>query len=117
MYLLDLNAICPYARARDFGYMVTNLAKFMERDIEKYLTAEVGKKGGLCVKFPPLFFRGFPDRVVLMPGGHTVFVETKAPGKTARAIQQRVHEKLRGLGFRVEVLDSRESITDFIRTV
>jgi len=73
--------------------------------------------GGLCVKFPPLFFRGFPDRIVLLPGGAVVFVETKAPGQRPRLIQRKVHDRLRRLGFQVEVLDSVESVDGFILTL
>lgn len=89
----------------------------MEKKIEKHLIEAVEKLGGLCVKFPPLFFRGFPDRIVLLPGGVIVFVETKAPGETPRLIQRKVHARLRGLGFRVEVLDSCKSINNFILTL
>jgi hypothetical protein len=89
----------------------------MEKKIEKYLVEAVERLGGLCVKFPPLFFRGFPDRIVLLPGGVVVFVETKAPGVSPRLIQGKVHARLRGLGFRVEVLDGKESIDGFILTL
>lgn len=86
----------------------------MEKTIEKYLVSRVESLGGLCVKFPPLFFAGFPDRIVMLPGGRIVFAETKAPGETPRAIQRKVHARLCSLGFRVEVLDSKESINKFI---
>lgn len=89
----------------------------MEKKVEKYLVVRVESLGGLCVKFPPLFFRGFPDRIVLLPGGVIVFVETKAPGETPRLIQRKVHARLRRLGFRVEVLDNHEDIDGFILTL
>lgn len=89
----------------------------MEKQIEKHLVEAVEQLGGLCVKFPPLFFRGFPDRIVLLPGGAVVFVETKAPGQRPRLIQRKVHDRLRRLGFRVEVLDSVESVDGFILTL
>ncbi len=89
----------------------------MEKKIEKYLVEAVENLGGLCIKFPPLFFRGFPDRIVLLPGGVIVFVETKALGEKPRPIQKKVHTRLRGLGFRVEVLDSYKSIDNFIMTL
>lgn len=85
-----------------------------ERKIEIFLVKEVEALGGLCVKFPPIFFRGFPDRIVLLPGGAIAFAELKAPGEKPTLIQRRVHERLRALGFRVEVLDSKESVTGFI---
>lgn len=85
-----------------------------EKSIENYLVKSVEGIGGLCVKFPPLFYRGFPDRIVLLPGGVVVFVETKAPGSKPTLIQRKVHAQLRGLSFRVEVLDTYERIDEFI---
>lgn len=89
----------------------------MEKQIEKYLVNEIERLGGLCIKFPPLFFRGFPDRIVLLPGALIVFVEMKDKGKKPTRVQLRAHDKLRSLGFRVEVLDSKESVNDFILTL
>ena len=89
----------------------------MEKQIEKHLVNRVEARGGLAVKFPPLFFAGFPDRIVLMPGGRVVFVELKAPGQRPRALQERVHDRLRGLGFRVEVVDSVEGADLFLRSI
>lgn len=89
----------------------------MEKKVEKYLVVRVESLGGLCVKFPPLFFAGFPDRIVLLPGGRIVFVELKDEGKKPTPLQVRVHKRLKALGFRVEVLDSKESIDEFILTL
>nr|DAQ59615.1 MAG TPA: Nuclease [Caudoviricetes sp.] len=89
----------------------------MEKIVEKYLVNEIERLGGLCVKFPPLFFRGFPDRIVLLPGAVIAFVETKDTGKKPSPIQERVHAKLRKLGFRVEVIDSKEGVDNFIMTL
>lgn len=84
-----------------------------EVTIEKYLKSEVEKRGGMCVKFPPLFFAGFPDRIVLLPGEVIAFVELKAPGEKPSALQSRVHARLRNLGFTVRVIDSREQVDGF----
>lgn len=89
----------------------------MEKQIEKHLVARVKAMGGMAVKFPPLFLAGFPDRIVLLPGGRVVFVELKAPGERPRALQEQVHGKLRRLGFRVEVLDGREAVDNFLRSI
>lgn len=88
-----------------------------ESKIEKHLRVSVECIGGMCVKFPPLFFRGFPDRILLMGGGVCIFVETKAPNKKPTLIQRKVHDTLRGLGFRVEVLNTMEEVEDFILTL
>lgn len=85
-----------------------------EVTIEKYLKAEIEKRGGMCVKFPPLFFAGFPDRIVLLPGELIAFVELKAPGEKPSTLQSRVHAKLCKLGFLVIVLDSKERVETFL---
>lgn len=55
-----------------------------------------------------------PDRLVLLPGGHTHFVETKAPGKKPRPGQAREHARLFKLGFSVMVLDTKDAVDRFI---
>ncbi|HCM1919268.1 TPA: VRR-NUC domain-containing protein [Salmonella enterica subsp. salamae serovar 28:r:e,n,z15] len=77
---------------------------YRENLIEKHLVAEVKKAGGVAYKFISPGRRSVPDRIVLLPGGHIVFVECKAPGKAPRADQLREHERLRALGFTVVVL-------------
>lgn len=73
----------------------------LERDIEKKLIRPVKDMGGLCLKFETPGFTGVPDRIVLLPGPHIVFVETKQPGKKERARQVYVHGLLRAMGFTV----------------
>lgn len=79
-----------------------------EASIEKYLAEEVKAAGGWCLKLPAVFESGIPDRVCLFPFARVVFVELKAPGKKPRRLQEIMHSRLRALGFRVEVIDSRE---------
>ena len=86
-----------------------------EKTIEMHLKKEVEKYGGMCIKFNSSSMRGLPDRIVLFSGGRTFFVELKAPGQKPRAEQLRIHEKLRKLGAKVYVLDSRESIGRFMQ--
>lgn len=83
-----------------------------EKTIEKYLINKTKKASGMCVKFWPIFFAGFPDRIVLLPGGTIIFVELKAPGKDSTPLQVKVQNTIRGLGFRVEVCDSKEQIAN-----
>lgn len=88
-----------------------------ENKIENYLRKEVEAAGWECLKFPPLFFRGFPDRIVLKTGGVCIFVELKAPKGRPTLVQRRVHDRLRRLGFRVEVLNSIEEVDAFMVTL
>ena len=58
-----------------------------------------------------------PDRLVCLPGGQAVFVELKAPGKAPRPIQIHQIGLLKKLGFRVEVIDSKEQVDEFVQTL
>ncbi|BEM41620.1 MAG: VRR-NUC domain-containing protein [Serratia nevei] len=78
-----------------------------ESTIERHLVAQVKAVGGTAYKFTSPGRRSVPDRLVLLPGGRVVFVECKAPGEQPRPDQVREHEKLRKLGFKVVVLDSK----------
>lgn len=73
----------------------------LERDIEKKLVRPIRDLGGRCLKFETPGFTGVPDRIILLPGAHIVFVETKQPGKKERARQVYVHGLLRAMGFTV----------------
>lgn len=81
-----------------------------EKEIEKKLTLEAKKRGGLALKFISPGFDGMPDRIVLMPEGKIAFVEVKAPGKHPRPLQMARHKLLRSLGFKVFVLDDEKEI-------
>ena len=81
-----------------------------EREVEKRLTVEVKKRGGMSPKFVSPGYDGMPDRVVLLPHGKIAFVECKAPGEKPRALQHARHKLLRRLGFMVFVVDSPEQI-------
>ena len=81
-----------------------------ERMIEQKLVTETRKRGGLALKFVSPSYSGLPDRLVLLPDGKMAFVEVKAPGQRPRPLQVSRHAKLRGMGFRVYVLDAVEDI-------
>lgn len=97
------------------GVQVNVTSQMREKRVEEYLAeqwATVFK--GWCIKFPPIFFAGFPDRICLAPGALIVFVETKAPGKMPRPLQARIHATLRRWGFEVLVLDTFAAVDKFI---
>ena len=81
-----------------------------ESFVEKKLTTEAKKRGGLAVKFVSPGFDGVPDRLVLFPGGRLAFVELKAPGKKMRPLQRHRADQLTALGFRVYAVDNIEMI-------
>lgn len=75
----------------------------LESRVESALTNAAKSAGGMAIKLTHQI--GLPDRLVLLPGPRLIFVETKAPRRRPRASQIWWHEKLRALGFRVEVVD------------
>jgi len=83
-----------------------------EKHIETYLRDQVKKKGGLALKFVSPGFSGVMDRIILLPGGKIIFVETKAPGKKLRARQAFVKRQFEALGFTVLVIDSKDKVNE-----
>lgn len=81
-----------------------------EKAIERRLTVEAKKHGGLAMKFVSPGYDGVPDRIVLLPGGKMGFVELKAPGRKLRPLQVKRKRQLEGLGFLVYCVDSMEQI-------
>ncbi len=85
-----------------------------EKDVETYLRERAKKAGGKAYKFVSPGNDGVPDRLVCLPGGCVAFVELKAPGKVPRPLQRGQQEFLKRLGFRVEVIDSKQRVDDFM---
>lgn len=84
--------------------------RLSETQIEKKLVAETNRRGGICLKFVSPGWNGAPDRLVLLPGGKSGFVEVKTSGKKPKAIQLHRHAQIRDLGFQVFVLDDPSTI-------
>ena len=94
-----------------------------ERDIERHLVKRVKALGGEVRKVKWIGRRGAPDRLVMWPrdridiewsGAGTVWVELKAPGVKPEAHQLREHERMRGMGQRVVVIDSIEGVEELL---
>lgn len=88
-----------------------------EKLIERKLVELVTSCGGMCIKLLSDYITGLPDRLCLFPGRITIFVELKSTGKKPRKIQVFMHNKLRALGFRVEVIDTIEGVKNFIESL
>ena len=90
-----------------------------ERDIEAYLVKRVKAMGGEVRKVQWVGHRGAPDRLVLLRDtwhGATsaVWVELKAPGAKAEPHQLREHDRMRGMGQHVVVVDSLAGVDDLL---
>ncbi|WDL96921.1 VRR-NUC domain-containing protein [Alicyclobacillus sp. ALC3] len=88
-----------------------------ERDIEAHLRDRIKAAGGLAYKFESPGNAGVPDRLVLMPSGRVAFVELKQKGKKPTKLQEVQHRRIRSLGFRVEVCDSKEAVDRFVADI
>lgn len=91
------------------------LRDFMnEKLIEKKLREAIRKLGGKALKFSSPYETGYPDRLILMPGGKVFWVELKTTGKKPTEKQLLRQTELRNLGFVSEVIDSEEGLNKFI---
>lgn len=90
----------------------------LEITLEKRLAREIEDLGGLCVKLVPTYFKGLPDRMVLMAEGQIYFVETKKDPKASMSPRQKyVRKRLRALGYPVYRVDTPGTLKAFIRMV
>lgn len=54
---------------------------------------------------------GWPDRLLLTPGGRAMFMELKRPGESLRPLQRHVLQELQSMGHPAEEVDSVELFT------
>jgi hypothetical protein len=85
-----------------------------EKILEKKLSSEVKKLGGLSIKLISTYLIGLPDRICLFPGGRLAFIELKTTKQKPRKIQIKVHKLLLSLDFDVRVIDTLEGINKLI---
>ena len=106
--ILLLRLLRCYSRGR-------RMKNVRENEVEAYLRRQVEKLGGLCLKIPADYMRGIPDRIVLLPHGVLVWVETKRPsGGRVSGSQLVVHEMLRRLGQQVVIVWSKEDADELL---
>ena len=86
-----------------------------EKSVEQRLQEEVKKIGGKAYKLSAAVDAGMPDRLVCIPGGKAIFVETKrTKGGRLSHIQRYRHKELRLMGFDVRVINTGEAVEEFI---
>ena len=89
-----------------------------EKAVEQSLREAVKAMGGKAYKFSSQIEAGMPDRLVCLPSGRAIFVETKRPkGGRLTCIQKYRHRELRRLGFEVRVINTTEAVEEFVREV
>ena len=90
------------------------IAKIKEVVVEQYLIDRVAEAfpTTMCLKYEVR--RNEPDRILIMPEGRTVFVETKRPGKDLRSGQVRAFKRLNDLGHEAYMANTRELVDELI---
>lgn len=90
--------------------------KVLERDLEKFFSATCKKLSILNLKLNVKYARGWPDRVVVLPDGQTLWVELKTLTGKLSELQIKVHKELKARGHRVLVLRTKEEIHGVLDT-
>lgn len=88
-----------------------------EKIVERKLVELTNLNGGMCIKLLSFHLLGLPDRLCIFPKSKLVFVETKTTNQKPRKIQVFMHEKIRKLGFRVEVIDTVDKVIELIQDI
>lgn len=83
----------------------------LERDAEHRLVTLVEQAGGQCLKHGQ---DGWPDRIVMLPGGVLVWVELKRTKGTQAALQKYRAVQLERLGQKVVLLRSVSEVNEFM---
>jgi hypothetical protein len=88
-----------------------------EKVLERKLRYAVAELGGWSLKLLSSHVTGLPDRLCLLPGGRLFFAEIKTTKQKPTRIQRYVHERLKGLGFRVEVIDNSKQLQEICESL
>ena len=86
----------------------------LERDIEAAVCQYAREAGMLVYKFTSPNRAAVPDRLFITPKGTSWFIEFKRAGQKPTPQQQREHERLRGHGVTVFVVDTVEKGRDCV---
>jgi Holliday junction resolvase len=81
----------------------------LEKSIEASFVRKIKARGWLSIKLDASrLTNGWPDRLVLLPGGVHVFIELKTPKGKVTPLQAHKHQQLREFGHTVFVSRSAD---------
>ncbi len=86
----------------------------LERDVERRLVRVVEGLGGLCVKHGQ---DGWPDRIVMLPGGRLYWVELKRRKGVQSDLQKYRARQLDAVGQKVQYLWSADAVDGWIEGI
>lgn len=93
------------------------MKKVSEKLLERKLRLGCIAAGWLSLKFTSPNYSGVPDRICLGWYGKVKFAEIKTTGKPATKRQLFVHRILERLGFEVWLIDSEETLQEFLKSL
>jgi len=89
----------------------------LEQKLEDRSVAKAERVGAEAVKLVILRLMGWPDRTILMPGGHVWFAEFKRQVSGRVSAQQKFwRRRLLELGFRIYIIDNDEDFDRALET-
>lgn len=80
-----------------------------ESKVQSKIRDKMTASGWLIIKMTVVSLSGFPDLLCLR-NGETLFIECKAPGKSATPKQEHIHKVLNHYGFDVYVIDDPKKL-------
>lgn len=86
----------------------------LERDVERRLIRRVEDIGGLCIKHGQ---DGWPDRIVMLPGGRLFWVELKRRVGVQSDLQKYRARQLEQVGQKVQYLWSTDAVDGWIEGI
>jgi len=89
----------------------------LEKAIEQSFLRKM-KKAFPFLRVPKLTMlsqRSWPDRLIPIPNGGSIYIEFKREGEKPTPLQEDCHEYLRGLGQDVQVFDNAEAAYQYVR--
>ena len=69
----------------------------------------------MYIKFSPFGSRGWPDTILVFPGGFTLWVEFKRPGKKPRKLQYHRIAQLRAQGALAEWFNDADVCINYLQ--
>ena len=94
---------------------LSQYADVSEKALERYLVSRIKELGGECLKYSNPGVIGYPDRLCLLPGGYTAWVELKSKEGKLSPIQKIRITRLLKLGQRVYIGNSRQAIDQVVQ--
>lgn len=113
-------SFCPFISLMNNETKIRHIADMVqesEKNIEAYLVRRCEGLRWQCLKFVSQNAVGYPDRMILIPGGRVAFAEVKSAGKQPRPIQRHRMEQLAKAGFAVAVVSSCTDVENFVHSL